>query len=656
MVTLDQIRKDMSQKLDEDKNLHFVDVNADTLDEALADAAVQLDTKVSNLEYEVIEKGSDGFMGISKKHWVIKVYPNASAMAHKKKKVVESQVAEEQLAEEEKIIDKDGVFYVHRFAAQICLKVILPVGNGAPVSFGDVITAVKRSDTLTVEENEIKEWIKKGTNGAYEPVGTYEHVKAGDALIAIDVSKDEMKAHVTAAAPAPGGADVSADMVKHALEVQGILSGLEEDKLSEFIDNPMYDVPVEIASGTIPVDGRDAYIAYNFETDRTKLKVKEAANGQVNFKELNLIQNVVAGQPLAQKMPAEKGKSGKTLFGRYLEAKDGKDIPFPLGKNVKIDSDGSTIVAECNGQVLLVNDKICVEPIMEVDGVNIKTGNITFLGTVIVKGNVDDGFDIKASGNIEIYGTVGKCHLEAEGDIIVSQGIFGRDEGVITTQKSLWAKFIQSTKCDVGEYVIVSDSIMNSEVTAMKRIILQGKKAQITGGHLFATEEICAKNIGSPGGGTETILEVGIDPKAKQRLNELQEMQVMLMRELEEVELNISTLENQKKVRRSLPKEKEESLEKLIERQMKIKGDSDDMSKEIQSIQDRLRELKVVGKVKCAGMVYGGVKVYVREVLDDVRAEVKAVTFYYEDGFVRRGKYEEPSVEDIKAPDGYSSH
>ena len=37
-----------------------------------------------------------------------------------------------------------------------------------------------------------------------------------------------------------------------------------------------------------------------------------------------------------------------------------------------------------------------------------------------------------------------------------------------------------------------------------------GKKAQIIGGHLMATEEICARKIGSPGGGTETILEVGI--------------------------------------------------------------------------------------------------------------------------------------------------
>ena len=50
MVDLDRIRKDMKALLEVDKELHSVDVHADSIDEALADAAVQLDTKVSNLQ------------------------------------------------------------------------------------------------------------------------------------------------------------------------------------------------------------------------------------------------------------------------------------------------------------------------------------------------------------------------------------------------------------------------------------------------------------------------------------------------------------------------------------------------------------------------------------------------------------------------------
>ncbi len=656
MFTLDSIRKDMEMQLKTDSSLHTVEVNADTLDEALLDASVQLDTKVSNLEYEIISRGSEGFLGIAKRPWTIKVYPNSASLAQKKKHDTGIISIDEKLAEEQKIVNRDGMFYVHRFAAQLNLKVICPVGNGKSVNLKDVMDALRRSDTLSVEENLVKKYIKNGTAGVYEPVGMYDHAKAADALLAVDISKDEMKATITAAVPAIGGADISAQQIKQALETQGITVGMEDDKINLFVDTPLYDQPYEVAAGVPPVDGRDAYIAYNFETDRTKLRVKEAANGQVNFKELNLIQNVVEGQPLAQKMLAERGKPGKTLFGRYLEAKNGKDINLPLGKNVSVDSDGRTILASVNGQVILAGDKINVEPILEVEGVNIKTGNVTFLGTVVVKGNVEDGFDVKASGNIEVYGTVGKSQLEAEGDIIVSQGIFGKDQGYIHAGKSLWTKFIQAAKVEAGDYIIVSDSIMNSDVTAMKRIILQGKKAQITGGHLFATEEICAKNIGSPGGGTETILEVGFDPKAKQRLGELQAMQGNLMKELEEVELDLSTLENQKKIRRSLPKDKEENLSNLKNRRQEITSNSNEMTREIQQIQERLRELKVVGKIKASGIVYGGVKIYVRDVADEVRSEVHGVTFYLENNFVRRGKYESPVIEDIKAPDGYSTN
>ena len=343
-------------------------------------------------------------------------------------------------------------------------------------------------------------------------------------------------------------------------------------------------------------------------------------------------------------------------MGRYLEAKNGKDVPIPIGQNTKLDKDGRTVIAEKNGHVSLVGDKITVEEIYEVQGVNIKTGNITYMGTVVCRGDVEDGFNIKADGNIEIYGSVGRCNIEAGGDIVISQGVMGRDECEITSTKSVWARFIQNAKVTAEEYVVVNDNIMNSEVTAMKKIVLKGKRAQIIGGHLFATEEISAKNIGSSGGGIETNLAVGYDPRKKKRLEELQEMQSDLVKQLEEVDLNIQTLENNKKVRRSLPKEKEESLNNFHQQKLELVEQNDTMTKEIDEINERLRELKVVGCVNASGSVYPGVKIYVRDVMDEVRSETKQVTFFYDGGFVKRGKFDPSQVSDVGAPDGYSAN
>ena len=48
MVDLDQIRIEMQNRLKMDKELHSVIVNANSIDEALSDASVQLDTRVPN--------------------------------------------------------------------------------------------------------------------------------------------------------------------------------------------------------------------------------------------------------------------------------------------------------------------------------------------------------------------------------------------------------------------------------------------------------------------------------------------------------------------------------------------------------------------------------------------------------------------------------
>ena len=654
MVTLDKLREDMNTLLQVDKNLHFVEVNADTIDEALADAVVQLDTKLANLHYEVVEKGSDGILGLGKKPWKIMVYQDPSTIKQSTKLTSEGLFDTDEETETAKITNRDGLFYVRHFKSDIMLKIILPLGEGIPVEVKDVLDEIKRPDTISFDEELVKKCVKSGTDNDYCVVGQFKHVPAGDVVIGVEVTKDEMTGSIVVSPPSMSGSEASFDMIKRAILQQDVVEAcIEEDKIKEFVDTPVYDVPFEVAKAIMPVDGHDAYISYNFETDPKKLRAQVDEEGNVDYKKLNNIQNVIADQPLAQKIPAQRGKGGNTLFGRYLEAKNGKDIQIQLGANVKLDRDGVTIKAEIDGEVMLVNGKVTVEPIKYLDAVNVKTGDVKFVGTVVIKGNVQEGYKVEAT-NIEVNGIVDKSRLEATGNIIVRQGIFGKGEGFIKAGKSLWAKFINDTTVEVEENVIVSDSIVNSTVTAMKNIVLRGKKAQIIGGHLMATEEICARKVGSPGGGTETILEVGVDPRAKKRLEELQNQQAKSTKEYENCDLDIQTLEQQKKLRKKLPQEKEEKLKTLKERCEQISEELEVMTDEINKIQEHLRDLKAIGKVKVEGDVYAGVKIYIRDVLDEVKIDTKSVTFFYDKAFSKRGPYEPPSLAE-EQPDGYSA-
>ena len=52
--------------------MEFIEVSAKTVDEALTEASITLGIPSSELEYEVVEKGSTGFLGIGSKNAVIK--------------------------------------------------------------------------------------------------------------------------------------------------------------------------------------------------------------------------------------------------------------------------------------------------------------------------------------------------------------------------------------------------------------------------------------------------------------------------------------------------------------------------------------------------------------------------------------------------------
>jgi uncharacterized protein (DUF342 family) len=286
---------------------------------------------------------------------------------------------------------------------------------------------------------------------------------------------------------------------------------------------------------------------YFFETDQSKIRLRESSDGKVDYKELNIIQNVRENQVLAIWNNAEPGKDGSTVTGRILMSQPGKETAFDIGNNVRKEADGRTIVAAISGQVMMVNGKISVEPVLEIAGdVGVKTGNIDFNGAVFVKGDVIEGFKIKASGSIDINGTINKATVVADGDIIVKQGIYGKEGTFVQSGCSVWAKFIENGTVKSGNVINVTDGIINSNVDAAKKIFCSGKRASIVGGRLRASEEISCKTLGAVGGSTETICEVAFDPESRSQLEALQTERATLGGEFDEVALNARTLDNNK--------------------------------------------------------------------------------------------------------------
>jgi uncharacterized protein (DUF342 family) len=638
-INLEQIQEYMRMQSAEDKKNRTITVEAENVQEGLKKASIELGLPLTSLEYEILVRGSSGTFGVGRTAWKISVYERSKPVK------TGSEAAEEAAREAENLAeaaarpkDLPGEVFVRISGDGAFLRATKPQGRGPRAT--ELMAREKLSlRGVSSFDAALVSRIIKHADSEYVRVADVQYNPSHDATLSVDITDGAMKAVIIINEPGLGGADISADYVRSFLASNGVVHGLKEDVLQEIELSPRYGRPIVAAEGTRAHDGANARIDYNFKLERDGVTLREK-DGRVDFKDISKVENVVAGQLLARKVPAEPGQPGQTVTGRMIPAAKGKDCDLSIGKNVKLAEDGLSALAEINGQVILMAGKINVEPVYTIPGdVNLHTGNILFLGTVIVRGNVEDGFSVKAAGNIEVYGSVGKCLIDAEGDIFVHQGIAAKTEGKVRCGKSLYSKFIEHAHVDAGEFVVVTDGIVHSHVDANRMILCQGKRAQIVGGHLRASEEINSKILGSVAG-TETILEVGYDPRSKERLVGLEEARKPVEKMLEEVELNIKTLENLQKAQKKLPPEKAQYLSEQSEKRSELLRELEETTREIGAITTHLAALNTIGKISASERVYPGVKLSIKNATLPVRIEFKSVTFLLQGGEVKVTKYE----------------
>jgi Predicted polymerase, most proteins contain PALM domain, HD hydrolase domain and Zn-ribbon domain len=223
-----------------------------------------------------------------------------------------------------------------------------------------------------------------------------------DSNVKVELTTDEMKAYIKVTPPRTGGRHLEVSDVVNALKSYGVVVGFLEEDISKALLEDKYMEEILAAQGQPARHGADAYVDYKVNVSHDGVSYEEDAKGKVDFKQMNLIENVVVGQILAEKIPAQQGVPGRTLTNRLVEARDGKEIDLKQGRGTILSEDRTRLIAEINGQVIFSNNKISVEPVHRVSGdVGPKTGNIMFLGSVVITGNVLDNYEVKAAGNVK---------------------------------------------------------------------------------------------------------------------------------------------------------------------------------------------------------------------------------------------------------------
>jgi len=456
-----------------------------------------------------------------------------------------------------------------------------------------------------------------------------------DEEVLVYVSQDGMVATMTLLPP-EGGKLLDYQDVMQALKDKGVVYGIDEKAIRQALDSRKYGEEVIVARGLPPQDGEDARLTYHFKTER-KSKPEIREDGTVNYHSLDNIENVAKDQVLVTLTPHTPGVDGKTVRGTTVQAKPGKPLVLPAGKNVIISEDGLNLVAAIDGKAELIGGRVHVYSVHEVrNNVDNSTGNINFVGNVIIHGNVLSGFEVRAGGSIEVRGVVEGATLIAEGDVILRKGLQGAKKGVIKAGGSVTARFIENGNV-YAKGDVTAEAIMHSNVVSGQYVRLIGKRALIVGGKVHAVMGISASTIGSPMA-TATVLEVGVSPEIREEYEQLKEELQKLEKELQRVEQALAVIAKMEASGR-LP------LDKRIIKQKALRT-KDEYGVKIPAVKARLFELEETflggahGKIHVKRVVYPGVSITIGQSTLNINDPIKYVTFLRDEGEIRFVSYE----------------
>lgn len=446
--------------------------------------------------------------------------------------------------------------------------------------------------------------------------------------IRIEVSSNKMQAYLQLNPPVEGAAWPTYNEVLDELKAEGIIFGIKEEVIHRLLEEKSSKLTL-IAEGVEPLKGEDAKLKYYFETDRVRLFPKELEDGRVDHRELSLVQNVQKGQVLVEKKPATPGVAGTDVYGEEVKAVPGKDLNIVCGKNVAWD--GNRLVATSDGEPTKIGNKVSVQVVHEIrNNVGYKTGNIDFIGSVHIRGDVENGFTVKAGGDVVITGNVEGGIIEAEGNITINGGIIGQDKTVIKCNGDLYARYIDHAQVDVEGTIKVRDAIMHSNVNSGQKIILGTKKGMIMGGVVRAADLIDVQFLGSKMG-TQTEVEVGINPGFRRELNEIEKRLPTLEKELDMVEKALTLLNRQK----DLPPKREEQKAKLIRTSFVLKAEKRKLETRRDEIMLLINERQLErGSIRVRQTIYPGVRVIIGKAVRIFKDDFNFAVLTYHEGEV----------------------
>ncbi len=474
---------------------------------------------------------------------------------------------------------EDGIF----------LKSYPAVDGGEPLKADDVLSYLVAKKWNDVPTEQIKVFVEKAakkTNAEIQ-ISKKSAIPENEYAV-ITVDPNRLYAKLRLYPNSSLGSRLTVEDILKLLEQHDVSYGIIRKNIEIMHKMRLYCTDVLVAKATPPVHGHDAVITYHFDLDKTsKPAVKEVANKHLKH-----------------------------------------------GKHIHLSEDSLSMYSDVSGNVTCVDETVFVSDCYEVPAdVGPSTGDIEYEGSVNVKGNVLTGYTVQATGDIYVAGAVEGATLIAGGKIVLNRGIQGKGTGKMEAGGDIISNFIESSTVNAGGK-IVTDALMHSNVVAKDVIEVNGKRGLIAGGSVRSTQKIETKVAGSSMG-TQTELEVGIDPNCVDRYHAIEKEMEELSDEKDKVLQTIEVLKKRFKAIGSLEPEKLEMLKSGKVRLDEIDGIMDTLTAEYDELGHVLESSSGKGKIVVYDIAYSGVKLTISNVTNYLHSEVHRSTFVREGADIR---------------------
>lgn len=498
----------------------------------------------------------------------------------------------------------------------------------------DIIDFLNKRSVKNYDYGKIVELIENEEKFA-QKIAPYQEEILIDSKLHVYTNKNKLETVILLTQPI-GGKVLSASEIVQRLKEEGIVFGINKEKIEEVVENKIFNQKIIVAEGKLPINGDDGKIIYNFDDELEGPSIVEK-DGRIDYKNLNKIRNVRTDDIVIEIIPPTEGISGMDVYGHEIISKKGNPIFVKKGKNVRESEDGSKIYASKDGEVYFSNNTVYVDEVITISGnVDNETGNIQFNGKVNIKGNVRTGFKVEAEGDIEVFGVVESATLISKKNITIHRGIQGNNNAYLHCLGDFKSKYVENANIRSAGNV-EADVILHSDIIAKNKVIVKGKKGLIVGGSIKAGEEVRANIIGS-NMGTNTTIEVGIDPEEKDKYEHLKS-------EIENIEKNIESskkavdLLTKMSKQGELVKNKQELLIKSLKTYEVLKQKKNLIMEELEILSEKLHDNKN-GKIHSSVIIYPGVKVIIGNYVRQIYDLLNNTTLYIKDGEVTIGPYE----------------